>query len=150
MRNAANRRASPHDSACRPGSAQPFEFVDVAGDYRHTPGPEGGVGGVEAERREQLAMPHRAARAQHSEIALRETLVRVLVDRVERVHQTIAESIGIDIERRVDEMRDVGPIMAVETVDAQCRTEAFALHVEPDLAELVRGQLGLAPLLVNL
>src|SRR6516165_7902907 len=130
MRNAANRRASPHNSAWQASSTQAFEFVDEAGDYRQTPGPERRVGGVKAKRREQLAMPHRAARAQHSEIALREPLVRVLVDRVERVHQTIAESIGVDIERRVDEMRDVGPVMAVEAVEAQCRAEALALHVE--------------------
>src|ERR1700726_3659017 len=34
-------------------SAQPFELVDEAGDYRQTLRPEGRVGGVEAERREQ-------------------------------------------------------------------------------------------------
>src|SRR5271155_2619732 len=98
------------------GSAQLFELVDEAGDYRQASGPEGRIGGVEAERREQLAMPHGAARPQHFEIALGEALMRVLVDRVERVHQTIPESIGVDIEGGVNEMRDVGPVIAVDTV----------------------------------
>src|SRR5437868_12286369 len=117
MRNAANRRASPHDSACQSGSAQSFELVDKAADYRQAFGPEGRVGGVEAERREQFAMPHSAARLQHFEIAPGEALVRVLVERIERVHQTIPEGIGVDIERGVDEMRDVGPVMAVDAVE---------------------------------
>src|SRR5260370_25731946 len=106
-------------------SAQPFELVDEAGDYRQAFGPEGGVGGIEAERGEQLAMPHRAARPQHFEIALGEPLMRVLVDRVERVHQAIAESISVDIERRMDEMRDVGPVMAVEPVETPCPADGL-------------------------
>src|SRR5271165_2006495 len=144
MRNAANEGSSPHNYACRPSSAELFEFVDEAADYRQALRPEGRVGGVEAERREQLAMPHGAAGAQHFEIALGKTMVRVLVNRIERVHQTIAESIGVDIERRVDEMRDIGPVMAIDAVEAQRRTEALALHREPDLGEPVGGQLGLA------
>src|SRR5438105_13826859 len=121
MRNVANERPSSHNYACRPNLAQLFELVDEAGDYRQAFGPEGGFGGVEAERREQLAVPHRAARPQHFEIARGEALMRVLVDRVERVHQTIAERIGVDVERCVDEMRDVGPVMAIDAVEAQGR-----------------------------
>ncbi len=41
----------------------------------------------------------------------------LLIDRVERVHQAIAERIGIDIERRMDEMRDVGPERPVVGVE---------------------------------
>src|SRR5437764_13810480 len=94
-------------------SGELFEFVDEAGDDRQASGPEGGVGRLEAERREQLAMPHRAARPEHFEVALGEPLVRVLVNRVERIHQTIAESIGVDVARGVNEMRDVRPGMPV-------------------------------------
>src|SRR5437763_13048872 len=63
-------------------SGELFELVYESGDDRQASGPEGRVGGVEAERREQLAMPHRAARPQHFEVALGETLVRVLVNRI--------------------------------------------------------------------
>ena len=35
--------------------------------------------------------------------------LRLLVDAVERVHQAIAEGVGVDVERRMDEVRDVGP-----------------------------------------
>src|SRR5215831_1718060 len=149
MRNAAIEASSPHDCAWRPGSGQAFELIDELGDYRQAFGPEGRIGRVKAEGGKQLAMPHRAACAQHFEIALREALMRGLVTRIKRVHQTIAESIGIYIERRVDEMRDVGPVMAVDAVEAQCRAEALALHRQPDLAEPVRSKLGLPPLVMH-
>ncbi len=40
----------------------------------------------------------------------------LLIDRIERVHQAIAEGIGIDVERHMDEMRDIGPLDAVLAV----------------------------------
>ena len=91
----------------------------------------------------------RAAGAQHVEIFLRETLMRALKDRVERVHQAIAERIGIDIERRVDEVRDVGPEHAVFVLEAERGPEAFALHLEPDLADPLGRQLAGAALVVD-
>ena len=67
-----------------------------------------GIAGVEAEGREQLGMVLRAAGREHRQIALGEALVRALVDAVERIHQAIAERIGVDVERRMDEMADIG------------------------------------------
>ena len=81
---------------------------------RITPRPLAQKAGSAASRpngREQLAVPLCAAGAQHVEIPLREALMRVLVDRIERVHQAIAEGIGVDVERRVDEVPDVGPVV---------------------------------------
>src|SRR5258705_3024357 len=95
------------------GSGQPFELVDETGDYRQALGPEGRIGGIEAKWGEQLAMAHRAARPQHFEIALREPLVCILVDRVERVYQAVAKRVGVHVKRGVDEIRDVGPVMAI-------------------------------------
>ena len=69
-----------------------------------------GIGGIEAEGGQQLLVPLGAAGAQHVEILLGEALLRALVDGIERVHQAVAEGIGIDVERRVDEVRDVGPV----------------------------------------
>jgi hypothetical protein len=71
--------------------------------------PEGGIARVEAEGREQLGMVLGAAGREQVEIALLKALCRVLVDAVERVHQAIAEGVGVDVERRMDEVRDVGP-----------------------------------------
>ena len=50
-----------------------------------------------------------AAGREHVEIALGEAGGRMLVDRVERIHHAVAERIGVDIERRMDEVRDVAP-----------------------------------------
>lgn len=50
-------------------SVELLERGDKAGNYRQAFGPERRVGGGEAKRREQLAMPYRAARLQHREIA---------------------------------------------------------------------------------
>src|SRR5260221_2283666 len=72
-----------------------------------------------------------------------------LIDGVERVHQTVAEGIGVDIERRMDEMRDVGPIIFVEPIELERRAETFALDLKPDLVEAVGRQLGGVPLVMK-
>src|SRR5712691_1379727 len=99
-------------------STQRFQFVDEAGDDLEAFGPEGWVGGVEVEGGEEFLVAQRAAGAQEGEVAFGKALVGVFIGGVERVHQAIAEGIGVDIERRVDEMRDVGPVVAVGIVEA--------------------------------
>src|SRR6476661_3749795 len=89
--------------------AQAFQLVDHALDNAEPALPEGWIARVETERREQFGMMLGAARREHGEIALGEALGGVLVDRVERVHQAIAEGVGIDVEGRMDEVRDIGP-----------------------------------------
>src|SRR5215469_18391556 len=91
-----------------------------------------------------------AACPQHFEVALGEALMCILINRVKRVHEAISKSIGIDIKRRMDEMWNIGPVMAVDTVEAQCRAEALALHLQPDLPEAIWRQLGFAALVVHL
>ena len=71
------------------------------------------------------------AGSQHGEVPLGKTFSGVLVDRVERIHQAVAERIGVHIERRMDEMRDIGPERFVARLELDRRAEAFALHVEP-------------------
>ena len=87
---------------------------------------------------QQIAMPQRAAGAQHLEVLVLKSGVALAVDLIERVHQAIAERIGVDVERRVDEVRDVGPEVPVLVVEAEHRAEALALHREPDLARGAR------------
>ena len=67
--------------------------------------PEGGIGGVEAERRQQLLVALHAARLQHVEVLGLKVLLAGLVGGVERVHQAVAEGVGVDVERRMDEVR---------------------------------------------
>src|ERR1700739_3781476 len=107
-----------------PCLAQRLELVDKAGDHRQALVPEGRVGGVEPERREQLLMPLGTAGAQHIEILRGKARLRALIDRVERVHQAIAEGIGVDIERRMDEMWDVGPVPAILILEADRWSQA--------------------------
>src|SRR5690349_20654494 len=111
-----------------------FQFINEAFDDAEALRPEGGVGGVEAEGGEKFLVAQRAAGAQQVEVAFGKAGVRVLVDRVERVHQAIAEGVGVDVERRMDEMRDVAPVPAIIAVEPERRPQAFALNLEPDLA----------------
>src|SRR6185312_10446435 len=90
-------------------SLHPLELVDEAADDAETLGPESGIGGVEAEGGQQLLVALGAAGAQHVQILLGEALLRALVDGVERVHEAVAEGVGVNVERRVDEVGDVGP-----------------------------------------
>ena len=50
-----------------------------------------------------------AARREHRKVPLGETFGRILVDRVQRIHEAIAEGVSIHVKRRVDEMRNVRP-----------------------------------------
>ena len=87
--------------------------------------PEGRIAGVEAERREQFGMMLGAAGREHGEIALGEAFGGVLVDGVERIHQAIAERIGVNVERRMDEMRDIGPEMSRSRASARSPGRGF-------------------------
>src|SRR5579862_8053118 len=89
--------------------AQGRQFVDQPGNDAQAPVPEFRIAGIEPERRQQFGMVLGAAGREHGEITLGETGGRLLVNGVERIHQAIAERIGIDVERRMDEMRNVGP-----------------------------------------
>src|SRR5262249_17776154 len=86
---------------------QCFELVDQALDHRQAALPEARIASVEPERLEQLGMVLGAPGRKHFEIARRKARLRALVDRIERVHQAIAERVGVDVERRVDEVRDI-------------------------------------------
>src|SRR6202158_6631136 len=100
-----------------PQSGHPFQLVDHARDHRQPAFPEFGIPGVEAERFEQFGIMLGAAGSQHRQIALGEAALRIFVDRVERVHQAIAERIGVDVERRMDEVGDIHPEILVAGAD---------------------------------
>src|SRR5271165_1819588 len=59
------------------GSTELLELVDQAGDHREALRPEGRVGGVEAEGRQQLAIAQAAAGPQQVEIPFGKPLMRV-------------------------------------------------------------------------
>src|ERR1035438_1929065 len=109
--------ASPDKSslAGRPGALnyglQPLgkllQLIDQLGDHAEAAVPELGIAGVQPERGEQFGVMLGAAGREHVEIALGEAGSRMLVDRVERIHHAVAERVGVDVERRMDEVRDV-------------------------------------------
>src|SRR5438552_5035302 len=90
-------------------STHPFQLVDHARYHRQPAFPELGILGVEAEWLEQFGIVLGAAGSQHRQIALGEAARGMFVDRVKRVHQAIAKRIGIDVERRMNEVRDIHP-----------------------------------------
>src|SRR5580704_11029577 len=102
-------------------STHRLQLVDHPCDDRQPAVPEFRVLRVEAERFEQLRIMPGAASREHGEIALREAVRRRFVDRIERVHEAIAEGVGVDIERRVDEMRDVHPEGLIARLDLDRR-----------------------------
>src|SRR5260370_38004213 len=127
-------------------SGHPFQFVDHARYARKPAVPELRVPGVQPERLEQFGIMLGAAGSEYRQIALGKAGLGVFVDCVERVHQAIAERIGVNVERRMDEVRDVHPEVLVARADIDGRAEALALHAEPDFADALRGQFAVAPL----
>src|SRR6267142_824469 len=77
-------------------SAHPFQFVDHARHHRQPALPKLRITGVEAERLEQFGIMLGAAGSQPRQITLRKAARGMFVDRVKRVHQAIAERIGVD------------------------------------------------------
>src|SRR5580700_9925744 len=90
------------------------------------------------------------ASREHVEIAFGKALGGLLVDGVKRVHQAIAERVGVDVKWRVDEVGNVGPHGLIAWPELDGGPEAFPLHLEPDLADPLGGELAIAPLEVNL
>src|SRR6185437_6182984 len=89
--------------------------------------PEGGIAGVEAKGGEKFGVVLGTTGREHRQVALGKARLGALVDGVERVHQTVAERVGVDIERRMDEVRDVGPERLVAGFQLDRRPQAFAL-----------------------
>ncbi len=104
---AVRRTATEWSSASAITSAR--QLVDEARDHVEPARPERRVGRIQPERRQQLLVPLGAAGAQHVQVLRLEARMPVLEHRIQRVHQAIAERIGIDVERRVDEVRHIGP-----------------------------------------
>src|SRR4051812_5198996 len=127
-----------------------LKFLYQSLDHRKPDLPEGGIAGVEPEGGEELGMVLRAAGREHGEIAFDEALIGVLVDAVQRVHEAVAEGVGVDVEGRMDEVRDVGPEVLIALAEPDRRAEALVLHRHPELAELLPGQLALAALEMDL
>src|SRR2546428_13468853 len=76
----------------------------------------------------------------HVEIALGKTFGRPLVDGIKRVHQAIAEGIGVDVERGVHEVRDIGPEGLIAGLERDRGTEALLLYLQPERAEALGGK----------
>src|SRR3954462_12792556 len=127
-------------------SVQPFQLRNHAFDHAKAALPEGGVAGIQPERSQELGVMLGAARREHRQIAFGEPIRRALVDRVQRIDQAIAERICVDIERRVHEVRNVGPEGLVTGLELDRRAEALMLHFEPERVEAVGGQLSVPAL----
>src|SRR3569832_968158 len=88
---------------------QRLQLVDQPGYDAEAAVPELRVAGVESKGCKQFRMVFGASGGQHVQITLGKAGSRLLVDGVERVHEAVAEGIGVDVERRVHEVRDVAP-----------------------------------------
>src|ERR1700754_418468 len=130
-------------------SARSLQLVDHAGNDRQPAVPEFRVLRVEPERLQQFRIVFGAAGREHGEVTLGKSFGGVFIGPVERVHQAIAEGIGIDVERRMDEVRDVHPEILVTRTDIDRWPEALALHAEPDLADALGGQFAVLALGVD-
>src|SRR5580704_1707746 len=102
-----------------------LEFIDEARDDAQSLVPEGGIRGVKAERRQKLLVALHAARLQHVEILRLEILLAGLIRGIERVHQAVAEGVGVDVERRMDEVADIRPVVPVLLVEGEGRPQAL-------------------------
>src|SRR5262249_33094424 len=120
---------------------QPLQLDDHALDHAEPALPERGGAGIKTERRQQLGVVFSAAGGKHGEIALGKTFGRPLVDGIKRVHQAIAEGIGVNVEWAVHEVRDIGPEGLIAGLELDRGTEALLLYLQPEHAEALGGEL---------
>ena len=73
----------------------------------------------------------------------------VLEHAIQRVHQAVAERVGVHVEWRVDEVRHIGPIHTVVRREVEGRSQALRLHLHPKLADSLRHDLARPPLVVQ-
>ena len=118
-------------------SVHRLQLVDHAFDDLETLVPELGVAGIETERSEEFRMVFRPPGFQEVEVFRDEPRVRLGIETVKRIYEAIAECVGIHIERRMDEVRDVGPENLISRLEFNGRTEALRLHLEPKAIDLV-------------
>ncbi|QYU71095.1 molecular chaperone DnaK [Leptolyngbya sp. 15MV] len=85
----------------------------------------------------------------HLQVFLLEPRMAFPEHAVERVHQAIPEGVGVHIERRVHEVRDVGPVQAVVRRELEGGAQAFLLHLHPDLADPLMRDLTPLPLVMQ-
>src|ERR1700704_620071 len=83
-------------------SIHSLELVDHALNDTEALLPEFGPGGVEPEGLEQLGVVLGAAGFEHVEVFRHEAWVRIPVEPVERVHEAVAEGVGVNVEGRMD------------------------------------------------
>ena len=104
-----------------------LQFVNQILDHGQSFQPERRIRGVKTERCQQFGMVFGAAGFQHVEIFFLKAAFGVLIDGIERVNQTVAKRVGVDVERRVNEVRDVGPEGFVTRIelDGGARLEAW-------------------------
>jgi len=84
-------------------------------------------------------MAQSAASTQHIKIAPGKTFWHPLINRIERIHQAIAEGIGIDVKGRMDEMGDIGPKVTIIIAQTDRWPETFGLCLQPDIAKALGG-----------
>src|SRR6185295_12515592 len=150
----ARTRASP---AWRPRASrnaklclQCLELVDHRRDNAQAAVPEGAPGGVEAEARQELGIRFRPAGLEHRQILVDETRMALAIEGVKRVHEAIAEGIGVDVKGRMHEVRNVGPIVFVALFQLDGRPEALGLYLHPQLPQALGREFACAALLVHL
>src|SRR3954447_6474412 len=145
LKNARAARPYPCPIASPAGTAGsaflPLQIVDEAANHTQPLIPEGGIGRVQSERRQKLAVPQGPAGGQHLQVTLGESVGRILIDRVQRIDQTVAESICVDVEGRMDEVGDISPVVPVSLIEAKRRTKALGLDRQPDFANPLGRQL---------
>src|SRR5262249_46570743 len=91
----------------------------------------------------------RAAGSEHRKITLGKACIRLFGHRITRIHEAIAEGIGVNVERRMNEVADIGPVNVIALAEMNRGPEAFRLHAEPDLADLLSCQLAILALGVD-
>ena len=131
--SSTSRRCAPRPTASRSRAARPPRRVlgglELAVDDRQPEVPEARVGEVDADDLAELLGRAGPAGAQQLEVGGHERLALLLVAAVDRERQQLAVGVRVDVARRADEVRDVGPPRAVVVRQLDRVAEQLALRL---------------------
>src|SRR5262249_5089960 len=103
--------------------------------------PERGIRQVDTDDRAEVLGRHRPTGREQLEIARYELRAPLLVLRVHREREQLAVRVGVDVTRRRDEVRDVGPPRSVALGELDRVAEHRRLRRDPVLVEVVDREL---------
>src|SRR5690606_815013 len=126
-------------------SSKSFRLPDQLLDGHQALAPEAWVSEIDIHPAEEYVRPVGAAGLEKRQVALGKIDGILAIPGIKRQHEQLTKRVGIDVARRVKEMRDVAPPEAVVLAERHAALKHILLRRNPVLGIIVGGELARLP-----